>query len=226
MYARIGHRLAARRAAGVICVSESTAADVRRLWRVRPERITVASHGPGQAFVAAGGHAARHFLYVGDNEPRKNLGVLLGAYARYRRDVVAEPLPLVLAGSVSGVDEPGVQLEMRPDGERLGALYRDAVALVHPALHEGFGLTPLEAMRLGVPVIAAPSAGVREVCGDAARYADPRDPDAFRAAMVELHSSQALRAELAARGSARAVEFSWAKCADAHLAAYSLALER
>jgi glycosyltransferase involved in cell wall biosynthesis len=223
-YARLTHRLAARRAAGVICVSDSTAADVRRLWGVAADRITVAPHGPGQDLGPRGNGSPTHFLYVGDNEPRKNLGVLLAGYALYRRSVAA-PLELVLAGSAEG-GVPGVRAVFRPDSARLAELYSGAVALVHPSLHEGFGLTPLEAMRLGVPVIAAPSAGVREVCGDDALYADPNDPSAFAAAMRDLASSERLRADLAARGHARADGFSWARCARAHVAAYSLALQR
>ena len=224
-YARVTHRLAARRAAGVICVSDSTAADVRRLWGVPSARITVAPHGPGQDLVRGpNGHAGSgHFLYVGDNEPRKNLGVLLEAYARYRT-AVPEPVELVLAGALDGVSGDGVRAVHRPGSAELSSLYRGAVALVHPALHEGFGLTPLEAMRLGVPVLAAPSDGVREVCGDVARYADARDPAAFAAAMTELAANDLLRAELGARGRVRSEEFSWAACARAHVAAYSQAL--
>ena len=73
-----------------------------------------------------------------------------------------------------------------PDPIELAELYADAVALVHPSLYEGFGLTPLEAMGLGAPVIAAHAPGTVETCGDAARYADPHDPEAFAAAMLDV----------------------------------------
>jgi glycosyltransferase involved in cell wall biosynthesis len=229
-YARVVHRAAARRAAGVICVSESTADDVRRLWAVDAGRITVAPHGPGQELDAGAPPdqtgAGSYFLYVGDDEPRKNLETLLAGYAAYRTSVAA-PLDLVLAGSAPappGMD--GVRAVMRPSADQLGALYGEAEALVHPALHEGFGLTTLEAMRLGVPVIAAPSAAVREVCGDAARYAEARDPEAFAEAMRELAGSPELRLRLRDRGRERAATFSWARSARAHLAAYSLAVRK
>src|SRR5207245_2815922 len=99
------------------------------------------------------------------------------AYARYR--AAAEgPLDLVLAGSASA-HAPGVRLERLPDRERLAALYAGAVALLHPSLYEGFGLTVLEAMSVGTPVIAARTPGLVETCGDAARYADPSTPESF-----------------------------------------------
>jgi glycosyltransferase involved in cell wall biosynthesis len=118
----------------------------------------------------------------------------------------------------------GVRGEASPDGERLAELHAGAAALIHPSLYEGFGMTVLEAMHLGTPVIAARNAGVVEVAGDAARYVEPRDADALARAMAELAASDALRRELAERGRRRASEFSWAASARAHLSAYSLAV--
>ena len=221
-YAHLAHRAAARRARAVICVSQTPADDVVELWNVPQTKIVVARHGPGQQLPSAAGRRPAHFLYVGDDEPRKNLVVLLDAYGRYR-SASSEPLELVLAGSASA-DAEGIRVERHPDGERLAELLAGAVALVHPSLYEGFGLTVLEAMRAGVPVIATTS--VRELCGDAARYAGPHDPDTFAEAMTELAARPALRAELWQRGRRRAGMFSWDACARAHLAAYSLALGR
>jgi glycosyltransferase involved in cell wall biosynthesis len=116
--------------------------------------------------------------------------------------------------------------EHHPDRERLAELYAGAVALVHPSLYEGFGLTPLEAMSAGTPVVAGRSPGVEEVCGDAARYADPRDPVALASAIAEVTSSPELRRELAERGRRQVDRYSWARCARAHATAYSLARAR
>ena len=219
-YAHIAHRSAARRAQAVICVSETTAHDVRELWGVAPERIVVARHGPGQDLPEVPRRAAEHFLYVGDDEPRKNLTTLLQAYRAYR-DASADPLDLVLAGRVAA-DALGVRVESEPNAVRLAELYARAAALVQPSLYEGFGMTALEAMRAGVPVIG--TRAVEEVCGDAARYADPLEPSSFARSMTELAGAQASRTELGERGRARAAEFSWAASARAHLDAYSLAL--
>ena len=118
--------------------------------------------------------AATHFLYIGDDEPRKNLALLLDAHARYRAAAGAAALELVLAGRARPPRQPGVRTEPAPD---LPALLAGAAALVHPALHEGFGLTPLEAMHAGVPVIAARSPGLAETCAGAALYVDPYDAE-------------------------------------------------
>jgi glycosyltransferase involved in cell wall biosynthesis len=223
-YAHRSHRSAARAAAAVICVSETTAADVRELWGVMPERVVVAPHGPGQevAPARADADAGEHFLYVGDAEPRKNLPTLIAAYRRYR-ELAPDPLPLILAGSAEA-HAPGVSAVAGPDQAQLADLYGRAVALIQPSLYEGFGLTALEAMCAGTPVIAAETAGLREICGDAARYIDPRDYESLAEAMVQLPCEPRLRAELRARGLRRAADFSWIGCARAHVGAYSLAL--
>jgi alpha-1,3-rhamnosyl/mannosyltransferase len=183
----------------------------------------VAPLGPGQE-LPPGPRTPNpsHFLYVGDDEPRKNLATLMAAYRSYRAQAV-RPLELVLAGSASA-EAPGVRVERTPDPRRLGELYLGAAALVHPSLYEGFGLTALEAMSLGTAVLAARSPGIVEVCAGAARYGDAHDPESFAAAMLDLADDPALRDELGARGRRRASEFSWARCARAHVEAYSLAL--
>ncbi|HEY0343826.1 MAG TPA: glycosyltransferase family 1 protein [Solirubrobacteraceae bacterium] len=217
-WASRAHRRAARGAAAVVCVSQTTRSDARARWGVDDARIVVAPHGPGQELhVERGG--AEHFLYVGDDEPRKNLGLLLEAHASYRRAAGPQALELVLAGRAHRNGE-GVRSEPRPD---LAALLGAAAALVHPALHEGFGLPALEAMSAGVPVIAARSPGLAETCGDAAHYIDPYDAGALATALRELAADPALRDELARRGRARAAEFSWQASARAHIEAYTLA---
>lgn len=220
-YAHLAHRAAARRAGAVICVSHTTARDVCELWGVRAERIVVAPHGPGQELAVVSDRDPRHFLYVGDDEPRKDLGTLLAAYAAYR-ERERSPLDLVLAGSVSAAG-PGILVEQQPVAARLAELYAEAAALVHTSLYEGFGLTLMEAMRAGTPVIAAQVAGAVEVCGDAARYARPQHAPSFADAMAEVAGQNRLRAELAGRGRERAKRFSWDDSARAHLEAYSLA---
>jgi glycosyltransferase involved in cell wall biosynthesis len=216
-YARRVHRRAARRAGAVVAVSQTTATDVMARWGVARERIVVAPHGPGQEPAQPSRpDQARHFLYVGDDEPRKNLALLTAAHRLYREAAGGAALPLVLAGAAG--DE-------RPDADRLAALYAGAAALVHPALHEGFGLTPLEAMSAGTPVIAARSSGVVEVCEDAAVYVDPRDPRALAAELARVAGDEGLRSELSERGRRRAAAFSWARSARRHIEAYTLAID-
>jgi len=210
-YAQRSHRAAGRLADTLVCVSETTARDVRELWGVPAERIVVARHGPGQELPAVPrADSSQHFLYVGDREPRKDLATLLAAHERYRAQV-PDPLPLVLAGAAGDPVGP----------ERLAELYAAAAALVHPSLYEGFGLTLLEAMGAGTPVIAARVAGAVEVCGEAAVWFEPGSVEQLADAMAGIDATDA---ELSAAGRRRAAEFSWAASAQAHRAAYSLAL--
>jgi glycosyltransferase involved in cell wall biosynthesis len=196
------HRLAARRARTIVTPSEATAADVRALWG---RDAIVVPHGPGQEPRSDRGEP-RHFLYVGDDEPRKNLARLREAH---RLSGVA--LPLVVAGSAG-----------RPVDD-LAELHRHAAALVLPSLHEGFGLPALEALHAGTPVLASDIPALREVCGDAARYCDPRDVESIAAGLRELADIGPLREELRRRGLARAARFSWRRCAEGYAAAYRLA---
>jgi glycosyltransferase involved in cell wall biosynthesis len=217
-WASLAHRRAARGADAVVCVSQTTRQDARARWGVDDARIVVAPHGPGQELeVRRSG--AEHFLYVGDDEPRKNLALLLDAHGRYRDAAGPQALELVLAGRARS-DRAGVRSEPRPD---LAALLGAAAALVHPALHEGFGLPALEAMRAGVPVIAGRSPGLVETCAAAARYVDPYDAAELATALGELAGDGALRDDLARRGRERAADFSWQASARSHIEAYTLA---
>ena len=105
--------------------------------------------------------------------------------------------------------------EPEPD---LPRLLSTAAALVHPSFHEGFGLTVLEAMRAGTPVIAGASAGIAELTGGAAALLDPRDPEAFASAMLAPPDGEP--------GRTRARAFSWERSARAHVQAYTVALDR
>lgn len=225
LWATRAHRRAARGADAVVCVSQTTRRDALARWGVDPARVVVAPHGPGQEPRLVAAVRAEHFLYVGDDEPRKNLGLLLDAYGRYRAAAgPAAALALVLAGrATAGTGFAGVRHEPAPD---LAELLDGAAALVHPALHEGFGLTALEAMSAGVPVVAARSPGLAETVGTAALLVDPYDAQELATALARVTAEPDLRADLARRGRERATEFGWHSSARAHIAAYTLALHR
>lgn len=102
-----------------------------------------------------------------------------------------------------------------PDGyvpdEDLVALYREALFFVFPSLSEGFGLPALEAMNFGIPVVASKSTSIPEVCGGAALYFDPEDPDDMAQKMQALIKNPALREELIRKGFENLKRFSWEK---------------
>jgi glycosyltransferase involved in cell wall biosynthesis len=198
-WARVAHARAARAADAVVAVSHTTANDALTRWGLHGARVVVAHHGPGQPLGPIERRAPRHVLYVGDDEPRKNLPLLEDAVARFGA------LPLRRA---------------RP-GDDLAALHAEALALVHPALHEGFGLTALEALAAGTPVVAYPSLAVREVCGPAALYAS--DAAGIAAHLRRLHGEPGWSARLSERGKSHAARYSWEQCAREHLRAYTLA---
>jgi glycosyltransferase involved in cell wall biosynthesis len=221
--ARRRHRAAARRAGAVVCVSRTAAADAVGILGADPAAVIVAPHGPGQALPArSGASEPRHFLYVGDDEPRKRVPALLDAHRRYAAGR-SDALPLVLAGAAAARANgmPLIVGEPRPDAARLRELLADAAALVHPSADEGFGLTLAEAMASGVAVLAVRNPGTHELCGSAALLVDA---DGLADGMGRLHEETGLREKLARLGRERARRLSWDESARLHEDAYMKAL--
>ena len=105
------------------------------------------------------------------------------------------------------------------DDYALLSLYAGAAALLHPSRYEGFGLTVLEAMALGVPVLAARCPAVEEVAGDTARWLPPGDADAWADALVEIAASPPPPEEERSRCRESALRFRWRDGAAALLGA-------
>jgi glycosyltransferase involved in cell wall biosynthesis len=99
------------------------------------------------------------------------------------------------------------------DPAELPGLYNGATCLAHPAWYEGFGLTPLEALACGTPVVASSAASLPEVVGDAGLLVDPGDVDGWTLALARLLEDASLRQDLRRRGLRRAAEFSWSRAA-------------
>jgi glycosyltransferase involved in cell wall biosynthesis len=215
-----------RRATRTIAVSATTAADVERYYGVGPDRVRVVHNGvdevftPGDREAALGAVAARwgvdqpFVLHVGSTEPRKGVEVLVEAAALAAAEGAG--WQLVLAGS-SGFGSEAVEAAVKASGcchllgpvseEELLDLMRAAGAFAAPALYEGFGIAPLEAMACGTPaVIAAGSGGLEEISGPASIVVAERDAAAWRAA---LEAALSRPPESIDRGLRHAAQFRW-----------------
>lgn len=227
---RLGYRLLtplmARTSARVLTVSAFSADELARGGVTGGARAEVLHNGadhilevaPDPAALARLGLAPRSYaLMFGSPKAYKNCAVVFAAFA----DGALAPLRLVVVGppravlEAAGLVPPPDAVFAGPcDDAALRALYEGAEALLFPSRTEGFGLPPVEAMLCGCPVIAAPCGAVPEVCGDAALYAGPDDPAAWRAALTDL-----AREALVAAGRMHAARYTWARAGRDLLAA-------
>ncbi len=108
--------------------------------------------------------------------------------------------------------------------QKLVALYRRALALVQPSLMEGFGLTGLEAMAVGCPVLAARASCLPEIYGPAALYFNPLDPEDIAKKIKRILTDEQLRKKLIKLGGVQVKKYSWHKTAQKTLIGYQKAL--
>src|SRR5437773_2519654 len=245
-YARIGHTwqyALARRADAVIAVSEATKRDVVERLGIPAERVTVIPEAvdsefdppppdEGRALARARfGVPARYVLYVGQFDPRKNMRGLLRAFA----DAASSDkgLSLVIVGDLGklsshlrdALEREGLPLDRVivtgfVDEPTLAALYAGAECLLHAAFMEGFGLTALESLAAGTPVVGYAGGAVAEVVGDAGILVPSGEEDALANALGRFLDNDALRSGLRARARSRAHAFSWDRAASETLTVY------
>jgi glycosyltransferase involved in cell wall biosynthesis len=159
----------------------------------------------------------RYVLALANTQKHKNIGVLLKAFAH----ADLSDVELVLFGAAKRADfenlghvvPPNVRFAGRITDPELVGLMVNAGALAFPSLTEGFGLPPMEALALGCPVVAAPFGALPEVCGKAALYADPLDPDAWRLNILTVLNDATVRQSLIAAGHRQAGRFTWKRAA-------------
>ena len=241
-YLHAGTRLSARRAGAVLADSQSTRRDLIELFGVRPDKISVVYAGVEpqfhprpeaeiEAFCAAHGVPRPFVLSVGTIEPRKNVDVLIRAFARLKREGrYAGSLVIVGGRGWMGVDIPALIQETQAidyvrwlgyvDQSELPCWYNAADLLVYPSSYEGFGMPPLEAMASGTPVITSNRSSLPEVVGNAGITVEPRDEAALTDAMDRVLQSVERRDAMRARGLAQAQRFSWESAAETCLNAY------
>ena len=231
----------------VICVSDATQADLAALYPDLRTPVHVVHHGVDhvehvddpetERWYRTLGLPPLHVLYAGSLDARKNVGLLLDSMERLRAQ--GRPLPLVLVGQrwfgsqaiewrVQRLIRRGVdirRLDYQP-ARRLHRLMQGAGVFVFPSRAEGFGLPPLEAMRLGAPTIVSRIPAHLEVCGDAALSVAPDDAQGLTELLLRLSSSSEERLWWSQAGQRRAEQFTWRATARATSDVYRDVLQR
>jgi glycosyltransferase involved in cell wall biosynthesis len=235
-------RTSVRRATRLLVPSKATRDELVRVLGADPTRIDVAYHGvdhalfhrpsPDQARQVSdrlGLHGKPYVAYLGTLEPRKNVPALIAGWAAAVADL-PDPPALVLGGGSGWSEEvdgavaavPAHLRLVRPGYLRISDLpgyLGGALVVAFPSRGEGFGLPVLESMACGAPVLTTHRTSLPEVGGDAVAYTEP-DAGSIRAGLRALLDDQVRREALGAAGHARAQEFTWSACAEAHLASY------
>jgi glycosyltransferase involved in cell wall biosynthesis len=235
-----------RRARRIITGSWFSKADIVQHLKTDPQRVEVIYPAVSSVFrpmreksEIAAVHAKyginrEYILYTGIYKPRKNHAGLLRAFREFLAGGAAAQL--VIAGPMNEGEaelktlarELGIADHMVLTGEvrdsELAILYSAARVYACPSLYEGFGFTVLEAMACGAPVVCSPETSLPEVAGDAAIYANARNPQEFAHALNRVFSSNDLRAELLARGYKNCQRFSWTRAAAQTIDLYEQAI--
>jgi alpha-1,3-rhamnosyl/mannosyltransferase len=174
-----------------------------------------------------------YLLYTGVLDPRKNLSRLIEALAVCRNESKIFP-DLVLIGITydqwirSDHARKAKELEIFDniyvggivEKDILCGLTKKAIALCYPSLYEGFGFPPLEAMSLGVPVLAGKSSSIPEITGDAACLVDPESVNDIARGLNQLVYDREYRQSLVELGYRQIKKFSWEKAAGEYLRLY------
>ena len=223
-----------RRADHVLADSESTRQDILEIYGTSPDKVSVLYSGVESRFLPVTGKneiervrqkyglGAEDFIFsLGTVQPRKNYGRLVEAFHRLDR----QDMLLVIAGGKGWLEETFYQkldeLDLRDRVKMIGfaddldlpALYSAASVFAFPALYEGFGLPPLEAMACGTPVVTSNLSSLPEVVGDAGIQVDPYNVDAIADALDTFLNDTQLANRYQTRGLERAKMFSWEQSA-------------
>lgn len=228
-----------RKADHIIADSNNTKKDLIKLFNIPDDKVSVIYLGIDHARFYPRGERKFNFpyiVYVGTDEPRKNLRNTLTAFCLLKRKLKDDKrysnLKFVKVGEDARfmeatkkiVEELNLENDVVFTGfvsdDQLPYYYSSANLLVFCSLYEGFGLPPLEAMACGCPVIASNVASLPEVVGDAGILVDPYNVDEWVDTIHEVLTNQALRECLIKNGLERAKMFSWKKTAEETIKVY------
>lgn len=230
-----------KKAKKIITVSKTTKKDVIKNYQVEDNKVEVIYNGyeklknnPTLSLGSTSGVGIRlprgeklhrnYILYVGTLQSRKNIPILIKAFAHFKVDY--PEFQLVIAGKkgwlFTEIFNEVERLNLKKDvvftgyieDEKIVELYKSAFCFILPSLYEGFGITLVEAMSFGCPTIASFTSSLPEVGGEASLYFDPQSEKDLYEKLKLLKEDKNLRQELIKKGRERVKLFSWDKCAE------------
>lgn len=207
----------------ILCDSQATADDAIQLHQIPAQKLSVvplACNTDHFRFLDL--PTQNYFLYVGRDDPHKNLHRMIQALGQLHQRgsevelwLVGGRNPLYVQGLTDQINDLGLGARVKfldyVPFDQLPILMNQALALLMPSLWEGFGLPVLEAMACGTPVITSGISSLPEVAGEAALLVDPYSVEAITGAMEQVVRDPELRTQLRELGLARVQEFSWSK---------------
>jgi glycosyltransferase involved in cell wall biosynthesis len=214
-------------AAHIITPSNSSKKQIMDYLHIPPEKITVVYNGINHInFKPVKDPSPFEFdyiLFVGSEQPRKNLKTLLEAFSELKKKDEFRDLKLVKVGgperenfrrkTLEGIKDLGLEEDViftnYVKEEHLPIYYSNARCFIFPSLCEGFGLPTVESMACGCPVITANTSAFPEIVGDAGLMRDPLDARGFAKDIEKLLLDDAFRDDLIRKGLERAKMFSW-----------------
>lgn len=238
LYARVVANAAVRKADSITTISVYSKQEIQRFTGAADAKIEVLYLGVDDSLFQAVNKEEdlervktryalpdQYILFVGNVKPNKNLRRLVDGFAKLLTEL--PNLKLVITGKQEGfiTGDPALFARIRADEaltnrivftgfvdtEDLPVLYSLAHLFAFPSIYEGFGFPPLEAMACGCPVVASNASSIPEICGDAACYVDPLDPDDIARGVREVATNSALRNRLINDGHRQCGQYDWYK---------------
>jgi len=204
----------------IITVSNVLKKELVELFNIDPKKIFVVYEGVDfKKFFKTDENEVLNFkekyqinedfvLAVGHSHPIKNFSGVIEAFKIVRKKYKIKLVIAGLTGKKVAKDEDIIYVGHIPN-DKLYILYSAAKCFIFPTLHEGFGLPPLEAMACGCPVVVSDKGSLPEVCGDAAVYVNPYDPQSIAEGILKVLTDENLRQNLIQKGYQQVKKFSW-----------------
>lgn len=228
-----------KRADEIVAVSEFTADEIKRYYKINPEKITCIYNAVTESFLKKEffaekvekikkhyGIAGKFIFYLGTMQPRKNLPLLIEAYNEIRREIPG--IKLVLAGGKNAYNfDPKIEKIIKESEFKENIilpgfineadkiyLYKAAWCFCFPSLYEGFGIPILEAMTMGVPVLASDIQPHKEIAENNILFFEKENKEDLKNKLIKICLDNNLRKELTEKETKQAEKFSWKNSAD------------